>query len=128
LAARRGLLRGLPAAALAGTVGLWERDAAARKRKKPSLCARCPTLCETPHTVLCKPRTDTERCACVWTTTGKSVCANTVTIFDTGKCKSANECARDADCGAGNVCVLVDDVHCCPAGKAGNLCVPVCSA
>jgi hypothetical protein len=125
--ARRGLLRSLPAAALAGAIALFSRDAEARKRKKPPLCVRCPKLCETVHVVLCQPRTDTVRCACVWTTTGKAVCANTITIFDSGKCKSTNECTHDADCGSGNVCVLVDEKNCCPAGKAGNLCFPVCT-
>lgn len=127
-APRRRLLRRLPMVALAGVVGLVAPDVAARKRKKKApLCARCPKLCETPHVVLCKPRTETERCACVWTTTGKAVCVNTITIFEPATCSSTNKCTRDTDCAAGEACILVDDQRCCPAGKAGNLCFPVCT-
>jgi hypothetical protein len=126
-AARRGLLRWLPALALTGASDLVAPGAARKRKKKAPLCGRCPKLCETQHVVLCTPRTDTERCACAWTTSGKPVCVNTITLFDPGKCKSTNECVRDADCGTGEACILVDDQHCCPAGKAGNLCFPICS-
>jgi hypothetical protein len=140
----------LPAVALASVAALFSREVGARRKRKkkrrrsslsppptapppvppplPPLCERCPKLCETPHVVLCKPRTETERCACTWTTTGKAVCVNTVTmISDTNKCKTSDECTRDADCGAGQACIVVDDKNCCPAGRAGNLCFPLCT-
>jgi hypothetical protein len=134
--------------ALAGVAGLFFGEAAARRKRKKKkrrpaatsppvsppplppavpLCERCPKLCETQHIVLCKPRTETERCACTWTTTGKPLCVNTITIFDAGKCKATNECERDSDCGAGQACILVDGENCCPAGQTGNLCFPVCA-
>jgi hypothetical protein len=149
---RHGLLRGLPAVGLGALVSLFSREAVARRKKKkrkkknsrpptatvpppspppppplPPLCERCPKLCESRNVVLCKPRTETERCACAWTTTGKSVCVNTITIFDTGKCKATNECERDSECGAGQACILIDDTNCCPAGNSGNLCFPICT-
>lgn len=93
------------------------------------LCDRCPKLCETPHVVLCKPRTDTERCACAWTAAGRPVCVNTVTLAEdaAGTCRATDQCASDADCASGQACVLVDETHCCQAGTAGNLCLPVCT-
>jgi hypothetical protein len=129
--ARRGMIGGLTAATAAAALGRFGVANAAKRKKKKSLCKRCPKYCEARDIVLCRPTAnpEAELCACARATDGGSTC---VDIRAGDDCSATDRCQTDADCPADNACIAVHavagaSVDCCPVGMTGSLCKPICT-